>query len=385
MSRDRAEATVPGATKERSGPARSERGGEQSDTMNDVAGADRVDFGRRTVRWHARGVWLRLDRRAIIVCCGIAVLAVLIALLALATGDFALSIPQVVAAIFDGDTFAHTVVVDWRMPRVLASIAFGAALGVSGAIFQSLTRNPLASPDIIGFSTGSYTGALLVILVIGGSFEGVAAGALLGGTATAAVVYLLAYRRGLQGFRLIVVGIAVSAMLTSVNTYLMVTSDHDTAVTAAVWGAGTLNTITWGQSGPGTLVIVVLLVAVAALSRPMKQIELGDDAAKALGVPTESSRMALIVLGVALVATVTAAAGPIVFVALAAPQIGLRLSRTPGVALIPAAVTGALMLAAADFVAQHLLPTEMPVGVVTVVVGGGYLIWLLIAEARRRL
>lgn len=345
-----------------------------------------VDFGRRTVRWRRAGLWLHLDLRTITVCVILALGCLGLALVSLASGDYQLSIPEVASAVLGGENeFARTVVVDWRMPRVLAAIMFGAALGVSGAIFQSLTRNPLASPDIIGFSTGAYTGALIVIIVAGGSYLQVSVGALVGGLATAAAVYLLAFKRGLQGFRLIIVGIAIAAMLGSVNTWLILTAELEVAITAATWGAGSLNATNWQQAGIGTIVIVVLLVAAAAAARPMRQLELGDDAARSLGVAAEPVRLVLIVVGVALTAVVTAAAGPIAFVALAAPQIARRIARTAGVTLAPAAFMGALLLCASDYVAQHVVPSALPVGIVTVVIGGGYLIWLLIHEARRRL
>ena len=349
------------------------------------APSDRVDFGRGTVRWRRAGLRFRMDLRTVVVCGLIAAATLAVALASLATGDFRLDPLEVIQAVFAGDGFAHTVVVEWRMPRVVAAIVFGAALGLSGAVFQSITRNPLASPDIIGFTAGSFTGALVVILAIGASYAQVAGGALVGGLATAAVVYVLAYARGVQGFRLIVVGIGISAMLTSANTYLVMVSDHDAAVTATVWGVGSLNATTWEQAALGTAVVFALVACLVTLSRPLKKLELGDDAAKALGVRVEPARLGLVVVGVALVATVTAAAGPIAFVALAAPQIGMRLARTPGVALLPAAFMGAFILCASDYVAQHLLPTAMPVGIVTVVVGGTYLVWLLVSEARRRL
>ncbi len=348
--------------------------------------AGRVDFGRRTLVWSGPSGGVRVDLRTVIVCTALGVATAAIGLLALGSGDFTLSPTEVVGAIFGSDGgFAHTVVVDWRMPRVVAAIVFGAGLGVSGAIFQSLTRNPLASPDIIGFSNGSYTGALIVMLAFGGSFYQVAAGALAGGIATAAIVYLLAFKRGMQGFRLIVVGIAVSAMLMSLNTYLLLTAQLELALTAAVWGAGSLNLITWPQAALAGSGVVVLLFMLIGLARPLKQLELGDDTARALGLRTEPARLGLVVIGVALTAVITAAAGPIAFVALAAPQVGRRLVRTPGISLAAAAGTGALLLCAADYVAQHVVPTPLPVGVVTVVLGGGYLVWLLIREARRQL
>lgn len=345
-----------------------------------------VEFGYRNIVLRRAGVAMRWRARSTFVCVALVVLTLAVTAWALTLGDYPLTLAQVwVGLIDDPDAgFARTVVVEWRAPRALAAIVFGAGLAVAGAVFQSLTRNPLASPDIIGFSTGSYTGALIVIIVIGGSYLELAAGALIGGIATAAVVYFLAMRRGVQGFRLIIVGIAVSAMLTSFNTWLTLTADLEVAMSAAAWGAGSLTGIGWDQVLWATLIILVLLLALMVLAPGLRQLELGDDAAKATGVRTEAIRLAVIVIGVALTATVTAAAGPIAFVALAAPQIGRRLVRSPGIALAPAAVTGALLLVVADLTAQHLLPVALPVGVVTVVGGGCYLVWLIVREVRRR-
>lgn len=337
--------------------------------------------GRRTWTIRRGAISLRIDVRVLVVCLATAAATLLIAIVDLASGDYTLSLREVVAA-FGGDGFVHTVVVEWRLPRVAAAVVFGAGLGVAGAIFQSLTRNPLASPDIIGFSTGSYTGALIVILAGGGTFQ-VAGGALAGGLATAVVVYVLAFRRGMKGFRLIIVGIGISAMLASLNTYLLMISDHDAAISAAVWGAGSLGRITIESLLWGGVAIAILLVASAGLARPLGWLELGDQMAASLGVRIEPARLALIVVGVALTAAVTAFAGPIAFIALAAPQIGLRLARSQGMPLAPAACVGALLLTAADSIAEHVLPVALPVGVVTVVIGGIYLVWLLVAEGRR--
>lgn len=348
--------------------------------------ARQVDFGRRTLVVRRNRIGLRLDLRSVLVCAALVLVVIAVAMLALATGSYQLGVSQVVAALTGGESgLVHDIVVEWRLPRVAATLVFGAALGVSGAMFQSLTRNPLASPDVIGFSTGSYTGALIVILVIGGSYLQVAAGALVGGIATALAVYVFAYRQGVQGFRLIIVGIGVSAMLASVNTWLILKADLEVAMAAAAWGAGSLNAISWEQVMIGGSVITVLLLLAGLLSRPMRQMELGDDAAASQGVHIGAVRLALVVVGVALTATVTAASGPISFVALAAPQIARRLARTPGITLAPAACVGALLLGVADFIAQHVAPTALPVGVITVMIGGSYLGWLLFTEARRRL
>ena len=345
-----------------------------------------VDFGHRTLVLRRARIALRWRTRTVIVCAALAALTVVLIGWALTLGDYPLTLAQVWSALLDDPDagFARTVVVEWRLPRILAAVVFGAGLGAAGAVFQSLTRNPLASPDIIGFAAGSYTGALVFIILIHGSYLQLAAGALVGGVFTAVAVYLLAWRRGVQGFRLIIVGIAVSAMLTSFNTWLMLNADLEVAMSAAAWGAGSLNGTGWEQALPGAALVLALLVALAALGPGLRQLELGDDAARATGAGTETVRVAVIVIGVALTATVTAAAGPIMFIALATPQIAHRVARTPGVTVGPAAFTGALLLAAADVIAQHLLPVALPVGVVTIVAGGGYLVWLIIREVRRR-
>lgn len=346
----------------------------------------KVDFGYRNVTVRAGGIASRWRLRGLIVCGAMALATVIVAAWAMTLGDYPLTLSELWAALVNDPAagFARTVVVEWRLPRVCAAVIFGAALGASGAAFQSLTRNPLASPDIIGFSTGAYTGALIVIILVNGSYLQLAGGALLGGILTAGVVYLLAWRRGVQGFRLIIIGIAVSAVLASLNTWLMLTANLEVALSAAVWGAGSLNGMTWSQAAIGGALIVLLLAAGAALTPGLRQLELGDDAAKATGTRAEPVRLLVMLIAVALTAVVTAAAGPIAFVALAAPQIARRLARTPGVTVAPAAFMGALMLLTADVAAQHLLSVTLPVGVVTVVVGGAYLVWLITREVRNR-
>nr|WP_281400993.1 iron chelate uptake ABC transporter family permease subunit [Amycolatopsis umgeniensis] len=308
------------------------------------------------------------------------------AVLALMTGSYQLSPGQAISALTGGETgLVHDIVVEWRLPRVAAALVFGAALGVSGALFQSTLRNPLADPGIIGFTQGSYTGALIVILVVNGSYWQLVGGALLGGMATAVVVYVLAYRRGVQGFRLIVVGIGLAAVLDSLNTWLILEADLKVAMAAAAWGTGALNGVSWNQVLIGGACIAVLLLLAAMLSRPMRQLELGDEAAASQGVRVSTVRLGLIVVGVALTATVTAASGPIAFISLVSPHIARRLARTAGTTLAPAAFVGALLALAADYIAQHVAPTPLPVGIITVMLGGGYLGWLLFIEARRRL
>ncbi|GAA2260313.1 iron-enterobactin ABC transporter permease [Glycomyces scopariae] len=323
--------------------------------------------------------------RAFALTAALAAVTVLAAVVALGLGEMRISAVDVVRALVgDAGTAIETVVVQWRLPRVLLGVVFGAALGLSGAIFQSLTRNPLGSPDVIGFDSGAYTGAVVSIIAVG-STALVIPSALAGGIATALAVYLLAYRRGVHGFRLIVVGIALTALLGSVNTYLLLKASLWQAQMAAVWGAGSLNGLDWSDARAGAAVVLVLLVPLLWLGRRLRMLELGDDAAAAMGVAVEPVRLALIVVGVSLSAVVTALAGPIPFVALVAPQLARRITRAPGVQLVPAAVMGAFLLVTCDMVALNVPPIALPVGLMTIILGGAYLVWLLVAQSRKEL
>ncbi|MBG6085295.1 FecCD family ABC transporter permease [Zhihengliuella flava] len=339
-------------------------------------------------RWHVRlgAASLIWSRRTAAITAIMVAAAVVIGLVSLALGDYTLTLPQVIAALGDADAgLARTVVVEWRLPRAVAAAVFGAALAVSGAIFQTMTRNPLASPDIIGLSHGSMTGMLIALVFFGGHWAVHMTGALAGGIGAAIVIYLLSYRAGLQGFRFIIVGIGISAMLAAANTWFLLEADLETAMTASAWGAGTLNRIQPDVLAPVLIVIAVLLVALLAAVPVLRQMDLGDDVAAVTGVRLNRARLLLIVAAVALVAAVTVVAGPISFVALAAPQIARRLCASPTISLTAAGAVGALMLLVSDVIAQHVVPLTIPVGVVTVVIGGAYLIWLLSREVRRNL
>jgi iron complex transport system permease protein len=307
-----------------------------------------------------------------------------IALTTLLTGKYPIALPDALNALVgQGDDMVRMIVLEWRLPRAILAFLLGGALGMSGAIFQSLTRNPLGSPDIIGFSAGSYTGALVAILLMSGGYYETALGALVGGIITAMAVYMLASRRGVQGFRLIIVGIGVAAMLSAFNSWMIRETDLQVAIAAAIWGAGSLNGLGFEQLVPVAIALCIITPLTLHFSRPMRQLEMGDDVAMASGVNANMTRVLLIVFGVALTAIVTAAAGPISFISLAAPQIARRLPRSAGVALIPSALMGGLLLLSADWLTQHAFSVQLPVGVMTVSVGGAYFLWILVKEARK--
>lgn len=342
-----------------------------------------IDFGRRYVRINGP-IKMRIDVRSLIITVILLLLTFVLVMFALMVGTLQLSIQEVFSALFGQATgMKRTVVIEWRLPRILAAIVFGAGLAVSGMIFQSITRNPLGSPDIIGFTAGSYTGALVAMLVTGAtSYISIAIGALIGGFATAILIYLLALRKGTQGFRLIIVGIAISAILGSANSMLLLKSDAEVALSAAAWGVGSLNGIDWGQVIPSIIAVILLLICAWVMNRPLGEMELGSDAAKSHGVRMERDQLLLILVAVALTAAPTAVMGPISFVALVAPQIALRLTKSAG-SLLPIAAMGSFLLLGADVLAQRIIPGSIfPVGVVTLSLGGIYLIYLLYHQAR---
>lgn len=345
-----------------------------------------IDFGhRQLVVRREPAVALRASWRSIIVVTILVVAALALAVLALGVGQYPVSPAQVIAILAGrDDSFASVLVLQWRMPRILLALLIGGALGVSGAIFQALTRNPLGSPDVIGFDFGAYTGALIAIAVLGGGYYTTAVSAVIGGLATAIVVYLLSYKNGLAGFRLIIVGIAVAAVLSSVSQWIILKIKLHQAITAAIWQQGSLNGLEWAQVYPmvGGLLIACALLAFVGPQLPI--LELGDDAAGALGIHPERARLAYFAIGVLLIAVAAATAGPISFVALAAPQLARRLTGAPGVGLISAAAMGAFLLLSSDLIALTIFaPTELPVGAITVTLGGLYLVYLLIVQARR--
>jgi iron complex transport system permease protein len=335
----------------------------------------------RTLRLGSR-VSLRVRPRPIIVGAIISLATAGAMLVQLGVGEYPLS-PQAVISTLSGHGAPgeEFIIYGLRLPRVVTAALVGIALGMSGAIFQCLTRNPLGSPDIIGFTQGAGLAALVQIVVFHGGQAEIAASAVVGGIAVSALVYLLAYRKGVQGYRLILVGIGITAVLMSLTSYLLLWAQVTDAQEAFRWLTGSLNARGWEHVRPVAVALVVLVPLSLLMSRPMRMLEMGDDAAHALGVRVEPSRAWLLFLGTALCAVAVSSAGPVGFVALSAPQIAKRLTGGATVGLLPAGAMGALLLVVSDLAAQRLLaPTSLPVGVATVSVGGIYLAWLLFRE-----
>lgn len=336
----------------------------------------------RTMRFALGPMRLSLSASTAIVV-AVAVLLLVTGCAVLMIGTVRLSVGDVVGALVGGGpSKAERVVWGIRLPRLLTAICVGAALGASGCVFQSVSRNALGSPDVIGFTTGAATGATAQIVLIGKGGLATSLAAVGAGLATAIAVYLLARQRGRTGgYRLVLIGIGVSGMLSAMTSILLARSDLDLASRAQVWLAGSLSACTWEHAGISAAGVLVLLPVLVAFARRLSVMEMGDDQAEGLGVGTERTRLIVMVVGVVLAASAVAAAGPIAFVALAAPQIARRLTEVAGVQVLTSALIGALLLVAADLLSM-VLPSRltMPVGLVTGVIGGVYLLWVLSAK-----
>jgi iron complex transport system permease protein len=328
---------------------------------------------------------VRVAVRPLIVGSILTLIALTLGLVNLASGDIPLPFADVLRTLVGrGDGGTEFIVLDLRLPRVLVALLVGAALGVSGAVFQSLTRNPLGSPDFVGLTVGAATGALLAILVFNVSGVPVAVAAITGCMITSVLIYLLSFRHGVEPFRLILMGIGVSALLEAFNSFLILRARIEDAVEAQVWQIGSVGGRSLLHVAMVGIPLVIVLPLILRLGRDLTMLRLGDESATLQGVGVERSRALLALAAVVLAAASTAAAGPVAFVALAAPHLAARLTRGSGPGVLPAAAMGAALMAASDWVAQRILPDQdVPVGVVTAAVGGAYLTWLLAGELRR--
>ena len=331
---------------------------------------------------------VRVERRSLLYVSGIVVLIVGLLVLQLVTGEYPLAPSRVWATLQGRGTAGEEFIVyTLRLPRELTAVLAGAAFGASGAVYQSITRNPLGSPDIIGFTYGAAFGAVFGIVVLGRSDMTVTVAAIVGGLGVAALVYVLSFRGGgVTGYRLILVGIGISSVLASFISYLLKKAEVIYAQEAYVWLTGSLNGRTWDDVRIGLVGVVVLVPVLVALGPGLRMSEMGDDAARALGVPVDRNRLLALAFGAVVCAVGVVCAGPITFVSLAAPQIAQRLSRSTSVRVIPAMVTGSFLLLLSDTLAQKVAPdSQLPVGIVTLGLGGAYLAWLIAREGRNRI
>ncbi|WP_436777381.1 FecCD family ABC transporter permease [Yinghuangia sp. YIM S09857] len=339
-------------------------------------------FGAVSFAWRPRvaGVTLLLAAAAFLLFC-----------VSISVGDFQLPLDRVIATILGrGDPVDEFVIMDLRMPRALAGLVVGIALGVSGALTQSLARNPLASPDVLGVTGGASAMAVFLVTVSGGASAaingslGLSTAALAGGLGTGLLVYLLAWRRGIDGLRLILIGISVSAVMQAITTWLLASADIRDVARAQAWLVGSLDNRSWSEVRIAFWCTLVLLAVVTAVAFQFRPMHLGDDVAAGLGVRHTAVRAVLLLCAVLLAGAAVSAAGPVPFVALMAPQVALRLTGSPTPPLAASGLLGAVLLTGSDLVARTALPVTLPVGVVTAAVGGPFLLYLLVRANLRR-
>ncbi|MGW6375145.1 FecCD family ABC transporter permease [Rhodococcus sp. NPDC055112] len=322
---------------------------------------------------------------------GLLLAAFLLLCINIGRGDFAISVPTVAEILFGGGTKVERfIVMDLRLPRALTALLTGLALGISGAITQSILRNPLASPDLLGITAGASAAAVaLIVLAGGGSFVGLLAvlgipiAALIGGIATAVIIYALAWRGGVQGYRVVLIGIGFNAMLIAAIQWMLISADINDVARAQVWLNGSLNGSDWAQVWPVAIGVAVVGTIALISSFTLGALRLGDDNARALGVRLQAGQATLLLAAVALASIATAAVGPIGFVALCAPQLALRMLRTAGPPILASGLVGAVLVIGSDVIARTILPVELPVGIVTSALGGPFLLYLLVRNNRK--
>lgn len=327
-----------------------------------------------------------VEPRAVVFGAATTAVLLVVAVLTLTLGDLGVRPAELPAALLgEADGTVAFVLERLRGPRLATALLAGALLGVSGALFQTVTRNPLGSPDVIGLGAGAGAGAAVVTLVL--PVAPASLGAVLGAGVATLLVFVSTGRGFRSPTRTIIAGIAVAALAYAVTQYVVSTRLRDAASQLAAYLVGSLNAAD-RQDVLVTLVAVVLLVPAAAmLSRDVSLLEMGDDTAAGVGVDPDRTRTVAVVVSVLAAGAAVAATGPIAFVALTAPQIARRVIRTSGACVVPSALTGALLLAVADLAAQQApFVAGLPVGVLTLGVGGLYLGYLLVREhARGRL
>ncbi|MBN9107886.1 MAG: iron chelate uptake ABC transporter family permease subunit [Pseudonocardia sp.] len=348
-----------------------------------VPGRDPLRVGRFS------GVW---RPRTIVVMVATAAVLVVGAALNIGRGEFPIGVGDVLATLFGGGGPAEQfIVLDLRLPRTLTGALVGGALGVSGAILQALARNPLAAPDIIGITMGASAAAVGVIVLGSGagafaviaSSVGLPVAALLGGLVTATLIYLLAWRKGVQGFRLVLVGIGMNAILYALVNWLLIAAQVYEAARAQVWLNGSLNARGWEHVVPVGIALAILVPVALVLAHLLGALQYNDDTARSLGVRVDGARTALLAVAVGLAAIATASAGPIAFVALVSPQIAQRLVGSPRPPIGASLLIGATLVVLSDLLARTAFGSaELPVGVVTAVLGAPYLLYLLVRHGR---
>ncbi|TQN40951.1 iron complex transport system permease protein [Blastococcus colisei] len=325
--------------------------------------------------------------RQVAVPLGAVAVLVLLSAVGLGRGDFPISVPDVLRTLVGlGDGTQDFIILELRAPRIVVGLLVGLALGVAGALFQTFARNPLASPDTLGITMGASVGAVgAIVLAAGGAVSGlgIPLAALLGALLVGVLLFVLTWRAGIDGYRLVLVGIALWSVGTALVDWLLTNAEIYDAAAAYVWITGSLNARTWDHALPLAVALAVLLPLAVAASRALGVLQFGDDTARGLGVRLQTAQAAVVLVAIGCVAFAVSAAGPITFVALVVPQIAVRLTGGSRPPLLASGLLGAVLVVGADLVTRTVLPEALPVGILTAVLGAPYLLWLLVRGRRQ--
>lgn len=326
------------------------------------------------------------SRRVHIVTFVALIVTTLSVLAGVAVGSTLLPMDVVVRALLGvADPAQQFIVTTFRLPRVVGAALVGICLGFAGALTQAFSRNPLATPDILGVTSGASAGAVLTIVIGGGGFSvgssllgfGIPVISVVGGLATAAIVYGLSWRSGVDSYRLILIGIGATSALTGITSYLLVKAQITQALAASQWLTGSLSGVSWTSIWPVLIALVLVTPIAASQTSALAVSQLGDDLAIGLGVALQRHRIIIIACAVILTSAAVSAAGPIGFVAFVTPQIARRLAGTGAPPLTASALLGGALVVLADIAGRAAFPWEVPVGIVTAVIGAPYLVWLI--------
>lgn len=325
-----------------------------------------------------------LHRVSLITALALLALTVAASIATLSLGRLGIPLAELGEAVSGGAEGKNAFVFErLRGPRLSVALGTGGALGLSGALFQSATRNPLGSPDVIGLGAGAGAGAAFAALMLPGTVP-VAVGALVGGVLAMALVYASTGTGFRNPARLVVAGIGVAAICTAVTQYVVYAMERDKASALMSYVNGSLSARSWDDSTTIWAVLLCTAPLTAVMARRLSISEMGDDIAQGLGSNPRNTKTFAVLLAIVLSAGAVSVAGPIAFIALTAPQIAKRITRVPGPHLLLSALTGALLLVLADLCAQQLpLFDNLPVGIYTMAIGGAYLGYLLMGERRK--
>ncbi|WP_417863207.1 FecCD family ABC transporter permease [Vreelandella venusta] len=333
-------------------------------------------------RW---GYSFLFEKRALAVNIGLLIALLASCLLYLSLGSLPLAPSEVIPAVLGkGDVMTAFMVQELRLPRLAAACFTGAAFALSGILMQTLARNRLATPGIIGIDNGATAFAVASVVGMGVSIAPPAM-ALAGATTATVLTFGLAAGSGTQGYRFIVAGIGVGAVFGAVTQLMLARVAIDVANAAYPWTVGSLNARPGGAVQLLGIGLALGVITALALARSLTLLRFKDATASGLGLRVKARRLQILMLSVVLTAFAVAVAGPVGMVALIGPEIARSLSSARHVPILAATLAGALVMLLADLAGRTLLaPIEIPVGIVTAVVGGPWLLWILMRPQRSR-